>query len=238
MNRLIVTTSWDDGTVTDLKLAELLNKYGIKGTFYIARSYQDNLLQEQDIVELNRQFECGAHTLDHPNLTKVPLPQAKREIENSKIYLENLLGHAISMFCYSYGKYNEDVKKAVKDSGFIAARTSQPGGFKVPKDPYQWHITLFASNGSPLMALKVWRAFHLQKIKALLDWEIRAKLLFDLALQRGGIYHIYGHSVDFEKNHEWDKLQRVLGYISDREGVVYITNGEVFKSGCSEARFE
>ena len=34
----IITTSWDDGHPLDFKLAELLNKYNLKGTFYIPRS--------------------------------------------------------------------------------------------------------------------------------------------------------------------------------------------------------
>ena len=29
MSKLIITTSWDDGTIGDLKLAELLDKHGI-----------------------------------------------------------------------------------------------------------------------------------------------------------------------------------------------------------------
>lgn len=32
--QLIITTSWDDGHPLDLKIAELLDKYGINGTFY------------------------------------------------------------------------------------------------------------------------------------------------------------------------------------------------------------
>jgi hypothetical protein len=32
---IYVTTSWDDGHKLDMKLAVLLKKYGIKGTFYI-----------------------------------------------------------------------------------------------------------------------------------------------------------------------------------------------------------
>lgn len=226
---LIVTTGWDDGTVTDLKLAGLLEKYGIKGTFYIAKSFLDNPLPKKDIVALDKKFEIGAHTISHPDLTKVSLSEAEREIKDSKTYLEDLLGHSISMCCYPYGRYNNTIKRMVKDSGFIAARTCDPGGFNFPEDPYQWHITSFASNGSPLMALKIWWRFHLWKISALIDWENRAKLLFDLALQKGGVYHIYGHSAEHERNNEWDKLDRVFSYISRKEGVQYMASGEIFR---------
>ena len=120
MSKLIVTTSWDDGTKLDLKLAELLNKYGIRGTFYISKTQSDNPLEGDDLRALDKVHEVGAHTLNHVDLTKVSLLQAKEEIEGIKAYLEDILGHKIHMFCYPYGKYNENIKKMVKASGFIA----------------------------------------------------------------------------------------------------------------------
>jgi len=227
-DNLMVTTSWDDGTITDLKLAELLEKYRLKGTLYVSK-FIDNPLPKKDIIAIDKKFEVGAHSLNHLDLTKVSSAQARREIEGSKIYLEDLLGHSVPMFCYPDGRYNEAIKKMVKDSGFMAARTCDPRGFNLPEDPYQWHVTLFASNGSPLMALRIWRKARLWTVSALLDWESRAKLLFDLALQKGGIYHIYGHSVEFERNNGWDKLERVLNYVSNRERTEYMTNGEVIE---------
>ena len=221
-------TSWDDGTITDLKLAELLEKYGIKATFYLPK-FIDNSLQRKDIIAIDQKFEIGAHTLSQPDLTKVSLSEAKKEIKDSKEYLEELLGHSVAMFCYPYGTHNKDVREIARSSGFIAARTAEPGGLDLPKDPYKWHITLFASNNSPLMALKIWWRFHLWKPGALLDWENRAKSLFDLALEKGGIYHIYGHSAEFGRTNEWDKLERMFKYISNRDGVKYMTNGEIFE---------
>jgi peptidoglycan/xylan/chitin deacetylase (PgdA/CDA1 family) len=34
--QIMVTTTWDDSHILDFKLAKLLKKYGIKGTFYIS----------------------------------------------------------------------------------------------------------------------------------------------------------------------------------------------------------
>ena len=53
--------------------------------------------------------------------------------------------------------------------------------------------------------------------------------MFDLALEEGGIYHMYGHSSEHETNNDWDKLERVLAYISNREKVQYMTNGGIFR---------
>lgn len=225
---LLVTTSWDDGQKTDLKLAKLLTKYGIKGTFYVTASRYDPLpLEREDIVEISREHEIGAHTINHVDLVSIPVSEAKNEIEGSKSYIEELIGHQVKMLSYPFGRYNKGIAEIVKQAGFIGARTCRPGNFGMQNNLYEWQITLFASNGSPLMALRIWWGFRLWKVSALLDWESRAKLLFDLVLQNGGIYHIYGHSLEFEENKEWDKLERVLNYISRREGVRYMTNGKI-----------
>ena len=226
MSKLTVTTSWDDGHKLDLKLAELLAKYGLRGTFYITKYYR-NPLERWDVVEIGKEHEVGAHTLNHVDLTSVSLLKARDEIAGSKAYLEYLLGHSPSMFCYPYGEYNESVKQIVRRCGFSAARTCQHGGFSLPRDPHEWQITLHASNGSPLMTLRMWRKCGLS-IRSLCDWETRAKLLFDLALERGGVYHLWGHSWEIDKNEEWDKLERVFGYISKAKGVRFMTNGEIF----------
>ena len=65
-------------------------------------------------------------------------------------------------------------------------------------------------------------------LKTFFDWELRAKYLFDLSVKKGGIFHIWGHSWEFEKKGEWGKLERVLDYISNNENVIYATNGQIF----------
>jgi len=118
MSRLIVTTSWDDGSILDLKLGELLTKYGIKATFYIPRfSKRITPMQNIDLLELAANHEIGAHTVNHAHLTLIPQSDAKAEIEGSKFYLEEILGKKVKMFCYPFGEYNEDTKQLVKPQG-------------------------------------------------------------------------------------------------------------------------
>jgi len=224
----IVTTSWDDGHKLDLKLAKLLEKYNIKGTFYVSPFYLENKLTREEIKELSEYHEIGAHTLTHVDLTSIPIEKAEKEIKGSKIYLEKLLGAKISMFCYPKGKYDQRIKEIVKKNGFLGARTCNGGNFEFPKDPYEWRITLHASNGSPLMTLKIYIKTRIS-IKAFMDWELRAKLLFDQFINKGGVYHLWGHSWEIERNNEWQKLERVLQYISNRPYVKYKTNGEIVK---------
>ena len=153
---LIVTTSWDDGHKNDVILAKLLTKYNMKGTFYATQNYL-NPLTEEEIIEISHNHEIGAHTLNHPILTKLSLEEAYKEIIGSKLYFEKILNHPVNMFCYPNGRYNEGIKQLVKKSGFIAARTCNHGNFSIPEDPFEWQISLHASNGSPLISYNIWK---------------------------------------------------------------------------------
>jgi peptidoglycan/xylan/chitin deacetylase (PgdA/CDA1 family) len=222
----IVTTSWDDGNRCDLKLKKLLDKYQLKGTFYPAPSSKQ-FLSNEELRLIDNHHEIGAHTLNHPVLPEIPPQVAWDEIRESKFYLEDLLGHPVSMFCYPYGKYNTEIKDLVKKAGFVAARTTLPGIIDRESDPFEWPVTLHASNGSPRVTFNLWKDNRLP-LKALADWEIRAKLLFDKVLREGGIFHLWGHSWELEQNNEWEKLDRVLQYLAHRKDVLYITNGRIF----------
>jgi peptidoglycan-N-acetylglucosamine deacetylase len=227
MSRLIVTTSWDDGSIQDLKLGELLMKYGIKGTFYIPRSSKRNTpMQKIDLLELSARHEIGAHTVNHAHLTLISRSEAKTEIDGSKLYLEDITGKKISMFCYPFGEFNEDTKQIVKASGFIGARTVKFNGLKDIPDPYEFGITTPASNHQSDESGEIARYSQAVSIKSLADWEIKAKLLFDLAIADGGIWHLWGHSWEIGDHNDWSKLERVLNYVSHRPGVLYASNGE------------
>jgi peptidoglycan/xylan/chitin deacetylase (PgdA/CDA1 family) len=188
MPELIVTTSWDDGSIDDLKLAALLTKQGIKGTFYLPGVLnQFTPLQKEDNLALASLHEIGAHTLTHPHLTQIPEAEAKTEIKHSKLYLEEILNRKITMFSYPYGQYNEDIKRIIKDCGFTGARRVQFNPTGALPDAYEFGVTVEASNG---------RFYKAAETSPEMDWEARAKKLFDSALKNGGIWHMWGQSWD------------------------------------------
>jgi hypothetical protein len=85
-----------------------------------------------------------------------------------------------------------------------------------------------ASNGSPLLRLKASLNSKLS-LKSLVDWRVNAKLLFDRVLERGGIWHLWGHSWELEKNNDWKKLEDVLAYVSNKKDVSYLENRQIIK---------
>src|ERR1017187_281306 len=127
MKRVVITTSWDDGHRLDLRLAKLLQKYDLPGTFYISPHDQEfkrsELLKPAEIKRLGQSFEIGAHTMTHPRLTKVSDKVAEQEILDSKKYLEKVTGSKVTSFCYPGGNYNRRHVAMVRQAGLTYART-------------------------------------------------------------------------------------------------------------------
>ncbi len=246
MENIIVTTSWDDGNKLDLKLAELLEKYKIKGTFYVSPQDKRFSLSEKELKQLAELQEIGAHTLSHPHLTRINRTEAQSEIVGSKEYLENLLGKKIKMFCYPSGEFNDEIKDLVKAAGFLGARTTKSFQIKLPHDFFEFSVT---SQVYPFpFRKKDARHYHslrclfeplqqnFQQIlqlklspKAFFNWPSLAKNLFDCTVKNGAIYHLFGHSWEIDQYGMWQELEEILKYIAGRKNVRYLTNSQALE---------
>lgn len=230
---IAVTTSWDDGHILDLRLAELLKKFSLKGTFYVSpRNVEfgaEKLLNKNAIKFLDSHFEIGAHTFTHMRLKKAEKELAWKEIQKSKKYLEELLKKPVESFCYPGGEYSRQNKIQVQENGFRLARTTKRFSFGSGKDPYEiptsvntynhwldaWRIALFA-RFHPLKFLHYYR-----------NWDLLAIAMFDQVIKKGGVFHLWGHSWEIDKHNDWKKLEKVFAYISNRPNVKYINNKEL-----------
>jgi peptidoglycan/xylan/chitin deacetylase (PgdA/CDA1 family) len=88
-------------------------------------------------------IEMGAHTTNHPILTRVSPYEAELEITNSKKRIEEEINTPVHSFAYPNGQrsdYNDIVIKAVMNAGFQAAYTLLPGPTRfdtVKKNPFE-----------------------------------------------------------------------------------------------------
>jgi len=243
--RVFVTTSWDDGHILDKRVVKLLDKFKLKGTFYIPKTNIINLLEdgsksllreiglntgsltEKDIIKIGENHEIGAHTLTHPKLSTLSAEDAKKEIVDSKKHLEDILGYKIKMFCYPYGDYNANVKEIVRNTGFLGARTVEMGITGFPEDFFEFGTTIQAFPRS--VTIKLHKTYALPQ-KFIFSWESQVKRFFRRVLKRGGIFHIWGHSWEIEIFDMWDRLEDIFEYISNRENVMYLSNGECLEN--------
>lgn len=199
-----IEVSVDDGGKLDLKVAELLKKYEIQGTFYIVIDWigTEGSLNWEDIKKLDKEgFIIGSHTITHPSDLKMLFDeQLHYEIQNSKDILETALGHNITTFCYPRGRTDERVKTKVVEAGYINARgTGKPGITKIDDDFYlPGTIHIFQREeyeGIPV-----------------LDY---AKKVIDKVFKEGGYCNIWCHSSELEKFSLWDVFEEVLKYASE-----------------------
>lgn len=108
-----------------------------------------NYMTEGEIKELvvGGLVELGSHTLEHPNLTLLPLASAKTEIAESKVQLERRFGVKINDFAYPGGYNNEMVQKLVKEAGYLTAVATQLGVVDEKSNPF--HLPRIRVGGLP-----------------------------------------------------------------------------------------
>jgi peptidoglycan/xylan/chitin deacetylase (PgdA/CDA1 family) len=142
--RTKILITFDDGYRDNYIYAfPVLKKYGFPavvflttdyiGTDYKEEKYRDvgwrrDYLNTEEIKEMvTSGISFGVHTMTHPHLTQIPLEEAKREIEESKKVVNELMGSGVCAFCYPYGEYNRDILNLVKECGFSCAFSVNPG---------------------------------------------------------------------------------------------------------------
>jgi hypothetical protein len=233
----IVTTSWDDGHPLDIRVAQLLSKYGLSGTFYVPLKYKRfPIITEGQMRALRAMgMEIGSHTLTHPNLSRLRKDQALNELEESKKILEDILMEPITAFAYPKGKHNLAVRSLISETGYKLARTTVAFRTDIGFDPFCMHVSFqffptqrlnsirHALREANLMGLTNW--LRLWKMETNL---LRlSELLLAHILKNGGILHLWGHSWEIEEFHLWGVLEETLSRIANLQEVLYLANSQV-----------
>jgi peptidoglycan/xylan/chitin deacetylase (PgdA/CDA1 family) len=236
----VVTTSWDDGHPLDVRAAELLASYGLRGTFYVPVTYSEYpRLDNQQILALRRLgMEVGSHTMTHAELTRLDDAALRRELVDSKHYLEDLLGEPVPAFCYPRGHFNRRLCALVAEAGYQLGRTTvafrtdyefdpirMPVGFQFVPHSYQIHVRHALKEGN---------------VKGLIDWHrlwgrerdlVRLSTrMLEHVLESGGILHIWAHSWEIEEAGLWQSLEETCKFVAGCRGITPCTNSQVLAS--------
>jgi len=96
------------------------------------------ILSWDEVREMNDDgVVFGAHSVNHPILTNMPLEQAKWEILQSKKDIEEKLGKKVTSFAYPNGDFNYMISKFVKENSFIQAFSVSGKLISSRADPYE-----------------------------------------------------------------------------------------------------
>jgi hypothetical protein len=233
-----ITSSWDDGDPLDLRLAELLSKYGVRGTFYIPRATGRSIVTPSEIRALGATFEIGAHTLVHDPLTAMTEDQALRQMVGSKAWLEDNLGRACVMFCPPLGRFTKRHLLGAARAGFIGLRSTELVSVDWPRVSHGIAEMPTSMQAYPHGLLAICRNTIRRRTPINLwryvtggcsrDWSKLAESLLARVLFNGGVFHLWGHSWELQQTGQWQRLEHVLDLVRSVDtNVRRATNGQI-----------
>ena len=222
-----ITFSYDDGITQDIRLVELMNKYGIKCTFNInsekmgmpgtlereGNTLSFYRLTAYDVKKVYEGHEIASHTLLHKRLTEMTDEGVIEAVEKDRLTLSELVGYEVVGFAYPCGGVNHDdrVARIIKEhTGVKYARTNK----KTDSMQLQHDLYKFLPNVS-----------HVMQGDRL---DVLTERLINYDGDEPQILYIYGHSfeLDFD-NKYWAKLEEYFKFISGRKDIFLGTNKEV-----------
>ena len=161
-----LTFSFDDGVLQDIKLIEIFNKYGIKGTFNLnsarlgtfgtipyangTKIGRHDKVCPQDVKSVYDGQEVAVHTLVHPALCTLDDISVIYQVETDRKILSDLCGYEVVGMAYPGGPPNNDkrVQKLIKEHTGVKYARSYPSThtFELPKNLYEIESSVYFQN--------------------------------------------------------------------------------------------
>lgn len=133
--------SFDDGYLTDYTVAfARLAARGWPGCFFVIASQvgRPRALGWRELREMAAAgMEIGSHSLTHPFLHRADPDEIRREFGESKRILEDGLGQAVHFASLPRGSASPGMGALIKELGYRAFCTSEPGLVSARTDPYE-----------------------------------------------------------------------------------------------------
>ena len=222
-----VTFSYDDGVTQDIRLIELLNRYGLKCTFNLNSellgkngmlNFQDQhvshyKIHPDDVKHVYDGHEVAVHTLTHPNLTTLDDAEVIRQVEQDRMNLSDLVQYEVTGMAYPCGGVNNDDRVAAvikNNTGVKYCRTiTNTDSFAPQENLYRFNPNVF----------------HVLQFDRLMEMGQR---FLELDTATPQIFYIWGHAyeLDFYPDN-WSKMEEFFKLISHKDDIFYGTNKEV-----------
>ena len=208
--RKCLTFSYDDGNHADRRLTELFARYGMKATFNLnSGTFGGQNIAPEEVCTLYAGQEVASHTVSHPNLVHMADSDLALEILEDCRALEALTGRGVCGFAYPYGTWNDAMIRALEACGIRYARTvNATGGFFLPERWLCWHPT--CHHDDPRLM------------------DLGNSLIVDQASQHLRLMSIWGHSYEFDRNDNWQRMEDFCALMAGKTDIWYATNIEIY----------
>lgn len=213
-----VAQCWDDGSVDDIRVIEILREYGAKASFNLnfglheeARSCSWKYLGEKEVWRLSRSelrsvyegFTVANHGYKHLPPARVEWTDACQDIRIGREALEQHFGCEVLGYVYPGGSYNDSVMQAVRDAGHVYGRTIKMSESVLPPaDSMAFH---------PSCDFK--------------DEDFWDK--FESAKKRDDLFYFMGHSYQIITENDWSCFRQKVARLAE-ESVEWVNLPELF----------
>ncbi len=210
-----LTLSYDDGQIFDRRLVEILNKYGIKGTFHLnsahlfdGQNYPEHV-SRAEVKELYAGHEVACHGENHYSMFLLNDQRALMEVLEDRRKLESLTGKMVQGMSYAFGHCNKNSGEVLKMAGIKYSRkASTTGTFYPPGDFMEWEGT----------------CHHEDNLADYAQEFLHVPSYVELPLM-----YVWGHSFEFDRNNNWELIEDFARTVSGREEIWYATNLEIYE---------
>ena len=218
-----VTFSYDDAVTQDIRLIELFNKYGLKGTFNLnsdllgtggelirdGKRVDHIKVAPENIRSVYEGHEIATHSLTHPHLEALSADDIFREVEEDRIKLSELAGYEVVGHAYPFGTYNDEVVRVLKErTGIKYARTV------TSTHNFDLQTELITFNPS---------VYHHKEMDKM--FELGEKFI-SMKTDEPQLFYIWGHAYEFDIHDDWTRFEEFLKMISGHSDIFYGTNRE------------
>ena len=219
-----VTFSYDDGITQDIRLIELLNRYGLKCTFNLnsgllgkpgilwreEQHISHYKIHPSDVKSVYEGHEVAVHTLTHPSLPGKDEEFIIRQVEDDRIALSELVGYEVVGMAYPCGPNDDRCASIIREhTGVKYARTVTDTDSFAP----QTYLHRFNPN-----------SYHLNfdRLDALAD-----RFLSEES-DEPQIFYVWGHAYEMDYRPDyWVRLEDFFRRIAGHEDIFYGTNAEI-----------
>ena len=220
-----VTLSYDDGAIDDVRLMQILDKYGLKCTFNL----NSGLYAEDDELpppgkttgykmtydQMTKLYkdtphEVALHGYTHPHFSRLSQAQVAYDVIKDREQLEKQFGTIVRGLAYPFGSYSDEVVEALRVCGVAYARTVvSTFGFDVPTDWLRMPAT--CHHTSP-------------RLNEMIEKFLEAKTT---APRQPMLFYLWGHSFEFGADDSWNIIEDFGQRVGGRDDIWYATNIEI-----------
>lgn len=218
-----VTLSYDDCMQADRRLIGLMEKYQMKGTFNLIPGWfveEGTVYPEEETYRLVTEsmaaemydhplVEVANHGEQHKFMTTLSTAEMADDMLACRRKLEKLFRRTVRGMAYPYGWYNGELMQVLAMCGVAYSRTvNSTGDFELPEEWLAWHPTCHHDD---------------ERLMELAD-----RFLEMDVPDQSKLFYVWGHTFEFDRKGNWDRMEAFMQKISGREEIWYATNMEIY----------